>query len=52
MVMGNYLVLLFKSLKKCKRRNKGNFTLKSNEDKIMLCGWGARLSCFKYVLTQ
>ena len=29
----------FKSLRHCKIRNKGNFTLKSNSNKIMLC-WG------------
>ena len=32
----------FKSLTTCERRNKGNFTLKSNSNKKMLCGgrWG------------
>ena len=29
---------VFMSLRKCKRRNKGNFTLKSNSNKIMVCG--------------
>ena len=42
----------FKSLGNRKRRNKGNFMLKSNANKIMLCGVGgegkgAALSCFK-----
>ena len=31
-------ILLFKSLRNCTRCNKGNFTLKSNSNKIMLCG--------------
>ena len=31
-------IVLFKSLRNSKRRNKGNFTLKSNFKKIMLCG--------------
>ena len=31
-------LVLFKSLRNCIRRNKGNFTLKSNSNKIMLCG--------------
>ena len=35
------LIVLFKSLKNCKRRNKGTFKLKSNSNNIMLCdGWG------------
>ena len=32
--------VLFKSLRNCKRRNKGKFTLKSNSNKIMLCDGG------------
>ena len=32
--------VLFRSLKNCKRRNKGNFTLNLNLNKIMLCGVG------------
>ena len=34
----NLPVVLFKSLRKCKRHNKGNFALKSNSNKRMLCG--------------
>ena len=34
----NKTIVLFTSLRNCKRRNKGNFTLKSNSNKIMLCG--------------
>ena len=30
----------FKSLRHCKIRNKGNFTLKSNSNKIIFCGGG------------
>ena len=30
--------VLFESLKDCKRRNIGHFMLKSNSNKIMLCG--------------
>ena len=30
------VLVLLKSLRNCKRRNKGNFTLKSNSYKIML----------------
>ena len=37
-------IVLFKSLGNCKKHNKGNFTLKSNSNKIMC---GAILSCFK-----
>ena len=33
----------FKSLRNCKRRNKGNFTLKSNSNQIMLCGGGGNI---------
>ena len=41
----NY-ILLFKSLRNSKKLNKGNFTSKSNSNKIMLCGgWGQH--CFK-----
>ena len=32
-------IVFFMSLRNCKRRNKGNFMLKSNSNKIMLC-WG------------
>ena len=39
--------VLFKSLKNCKRRNKGNFTLKSNSNKIKLFGGGKQPYCFK-----
>ena len=35
-------MVLFKSLGNFKRRNKGNFTLKSNSNKIMLCGGGGQ----------
>ena len=35
-------IVLFKSLGKCKGLNKGNFTLKSNSNKIMLCGSGGK----------
>ena len=39
-------IVLFKSLRKCKRRNKDNFTLSFIWNKIMLCGgWGA-ITCF------
>ena len=34
------LIVLFKSLINLKRRNIGNLTLKSNSNKIMLCGGG------------
>ena len=33
-------IVLFKSLGNSKRRNKGNFTSKSNSNKIKLCGGG------------
>ena len=33
-------IVLFKSLRNSKRRNKGNFTSKSNSNKIKLCGGG------------
>ena len=33
-------IVLFKSLKNCKRRNKRNFMFKFNSNKIMLCGGG------------
>ena len=36
----SYLVVLPKSLRKCKRRSKGNFMLKPNSNKIILCGVG------------
>ena len=32
------MIILFKSLRNCKRRNKRNFTLWSNSNKLMLCG--------------
>ena len=35
-------LVLFKSLRNCKRRNKGNFTSKSNSNKIMLCRGGGQ----------
>ena len=38
------IVVLFKSLKNCKIRNKGNVTLKSNNE---VRGWGSTLSYFK-----
>ena len=31
-------LVLLKSLRNCKRRNKGNFVLNSNSNKKMLCG--------------
>ena len=31
-------IVLFKSIRNSKRRNEGNFTLKSNLNKIKLCG--------------
>ena len=38
---GQYsIIVLFKSLQNFKRRKKGNFTLKSNSNKIILCGVG------------
>ena len=37
------IIVIFKVLRKCKRRNKGNFTLKFNSKKIlMLCGHGGK----------
>ena len=33
-------IVLFNSLRNSKRRNKGNFTSKSNSNEIMLCGGG------------
>ena len=38
-------IVLFKSLRNRKRRNKGNFTSKSNSNKLKLCG--SILSNFK-----
>ena len=35
-------IVLFKSLTKCKRRNKRNLSLKSNSNKIKLCGVGGQ----------
>ena len=42
-------IVLFKSLRNCKRPNKENFTLKSNSNKQtkFVLEWGATLSCFK-----
>ena len=40
--LGYRIIVLFKSLTHCKRRNKGNFTLKSNSNKIMLCEGGGQ----------
>ena len=37
-----YKIVLFKSLRNCKRRNKGYFTLKSNSNNIMLCVGGGQ----------
>ena len=34
--------ITFDTLRNCKRRNKGNFMLKSNSNKIMLCGGGGQ----------
>ena len=36
------LIVPFKSLRNSKRRNKGNFTSKSNSNKIELCGVGGQ----------
>ena len=41
-----YLIVLFKSLRNCKRGNKGKFTLKSNSNKIMLSGGGGNIILF------
>ena len=38
----NIIIVLVKSLRNCKRCNKGNFTLKYNLSKIMLCGVGGQ----------
>ena len=38
-----FQIVLFKSVRSCKRRNKGNFTLKYNLYNIMLCGGGGQL---------
>ena len=35
-------IVLFKSFRNCKRCNKGNFTLKPNSNKILLCGGGGQ----------
>ena len=37
-----FIILLFKSLRNSKRRNKGNLTSKSNSNKIKLCGGGGQ----------
>ena len=39
-------IVLFKSLRNSKRRNKGNFTSKSNSNKIKLCGGGGNIILF------
>ena len=39
-------IVLFKSLRNNKRRNKGNFTSESNLNKIKLCGGGEQ-HCFE-----
>ena len=36
------VIVLFKSLRNSERRNKGNFTSKSNSNKINLCGGGVQ----------
>ena len=36
------IIVLFQSLRNCKRRKKGNFMLKYNSNKIMLCGGGGQ----------
>ena len=43
-------IVLFKSLRKYKRLNKGNFTLKSNSNKITLCG-GQHYLVLKKIVT-
>ena len=35
-------IVLFRSLRNSKRRNKGNFTSKSNSNKKKLCGGGGQ----------
>ena len=37
-----FKIVLFKSLRNCKRRNKGNFASKYNSNKIKLCGGGVQ----------
>ena len=45
-------IVLFKSLRTSKRRNKGNFTSKSNSNKIKLCGGGGTTLCvLNYIST-
>ena len=47
-------IVPFKSHTICKRRNKGNLTLKSNSNKIMLCGagpWGQHYLIWKKIFT-
>ena len=36
------IIVLFKSLRKYKKRNKGSFKLKPNSNEIMLCGGGGQ----------
>ena len=43
------MIVLIKSLRNSKRRNKENFTLKSNSNKIKLCG--ATLSVLNKIST-
>ena len=46
------LIVLFKSLRNCKSRKKGNCMLKSNSNKIMLCGGGVQHNLvFNKILT-
>ena len=40
-------IVLFKSLRNSKRRKKGNFTSKSNSNKIKLCRGGGNIILFK-----
>ena len=40
------VIVLFKALINSKRRNKGNFTSKSNSNKIKLCGGGGNIILF------
>ena len=37
MILKNLRIVIFKSLRNCIRPNKGNFTLKFNSNKIMMC---------------
>ena len=42
--MNRQKIVPFKSLRNCKRRKKGNFTLKSNSNKIIMCGGAGDLN--------